>query len=235
MKRSTLVLVVLVLVLLGEAASAQAGFFLSTLGQETGPIAPWGTPDSGASPSYGQLFAAPAGNSNLQSLTFEVANSGTTAIPFQAYVYAWNGTAVTGNPLFVSSPQSVAPSGGSFSQVTVATPNTQLTPGSQYVALFSTIGFPGLSATGSMRLTPLSAYPGGSFEFNNTPTFAGLSGGWNLVGGTPANFNSNLAFQMAFSPGTPPPVGVPEPTSLTLLVLGSLGLAGYGWRRKKAA
>ena len=44
-----------------------------------------------------------------------------------------------------------------------------------------------------MHLTPLSAYPGGSFEFNNTPRFDGLSGGWNLVGGAPVNFCSASA------------------------------------------
>jgi streptogramin lyase len=33
---------------------------------------------------------------------------------------------------------------------------------------------------------------------------------------------------------TPEPVGVPEPSSLTLLGLGALGLAGYSWRRKRA-
>jgi hypothetical protein len=33
----------------------------------------------------------------------------------------------------------------------------------------------------------------------------------------------------------PSATGVPEPSTLTLLGLGSLGLLGYGWRRRNRA
>jgi hypothetical protein len=230
-------LAALVAAALTTTSVVRADVTISTIGTETGPASPWGTPDSGATPTYGQLFADPAGNPFLQSMTFEVSNSGTTAIPFQAYVYQWNGTAIMGNALFTSSPRSIAPSGGAFSQVTVSTgpPGVLLTPGTQYVAFFSTIGFTGPSGAGAMQLTPIATSPqpgNNSFEYNNSMTFAGLFPGgttWDNFG----NFNSNLAFRLVFT--TNAISAVPEPGPLALAGVASLfvGLPVVLRRRKK--
>ena len=99
--------------------------------------APFG---SSFTPTYGQTFVDPAANPLLTGVTFEV-NSivGSQAIPFQAYVYAWSGTAITGPALFTSAIESITPANG-FQAITIATPGTVLTPGSSYIAFFSTLG-----------------------------------------------------------------------------------------------
>jgi hypothetical protein len=72
-------------------------------------------------------------------------------------------------------------------------------------------------------------------------TFIDISGSKNVAA---ANFisnqflNSNLDdVAPLVGPGAapPPPVGAPEPSTMTLLALGSLSLLGYGWRRRKQA
>jgi hypothetical protein len=178
-------------------------------------IAPWGTVSSGATPTYGETFIDPAGNPLLQSMTFEIQNTSGSSIPFQAYVYQWTGTALTGPAVFASAPTSVASAVG-FQAITVATGGTALTPGNQYIAFFSTIGDGG-PATGAvswgfMQNPPGdNAYTGGTFAFNNNTTFPPLftpNATWNTT------FGNDLAFSLSFST-------VPEPSSTVLTALGS--------------
>jgi len=51
-----------------------------------------------------------------------------------------------------------------------------------------------------------------------------------IAGVTDASTISNVAILL----GTVPEVVTPEPGSLTLLGIGALGMAGYGWRRRKS-
>jgi hypothetical protein len=175
---------------------AHANTTISTLGQQTTTVQSWGTPDSGSTPTYGESFVAPA-DPFLQSITFVVRNPNSAPIPFIAYVYQWDGTKIFGPALFTSSAQAVPPSGANFVNVTVATTDTQLQPGQTYVALFSTIGFSGHLGGSIYGGAPISAYPSGKFEYNNSLTLAGLftpSPPWNQNG----DFG-NLVFELQFT------------------------------------
>ena len=160
------------------------------------------------------MFVAPAGNPDLASITFSIKNPSATAVPFQAYVYNWNGSAVIGPPVFASAPLSVAPSGGSFTNLTVSGMNAHVTPGNTYVVVYSTVGFKGPADSTAWQLSTQASYAPGKFVYNNSTTFSGLfapaSPPWNSFG----NFG-NLAFEMHFAQiGT---ASVPEPGALALL------------------
>ena len=64
---------------LTTASTARADTVIDTTGAPNGSVAPWGTPDSAATPTYGQVFVDPAGNPILQSATFFISNCEPTA------------------------------------------------------------------------------------------------------------------------------------------------------------
>jgi hypothetical protein len=176
------------------------------------------------------LFVDPAGNPTLQSVTFFIGNGNATSIPFQAYVYSWTGSEITGNALFASAPLSVAPTGGSttFDPVTISGMNTTLVPGQQYVAFFSTIGFTGPIDSSAWQLSTQASYPEGKFLYNNSTTFAGLFDGnppWNNLG----DFG-NASFIMHFTSGVST---TPEPSTLAIAgVSGLIALVYASIRRR---
>jgi len=228
---SALFAVVAVLTSTGTARAT----FISTVPSWDGSssVLPWGSDASGATPTYGQTFTATVTEAVLNSVLFEINNSSGVSIPYHAYVYAWNGSAITGSALFTSGALSV-PAGSGFQAVTVNTGSVSLTPGKEYVAFFSTTNDLGASTARASwgGNLPDSTYAGGQFVYNNGTTFSQLSAGgraWNEF----SSFNfGDLAFTLTFESQAP---SVPEPATMTSLATGVLTLAGYGWRKRRAA
>ena len=174
---------------------------------------------SGGSPTYGQTFTATASESILNSILFKIDNFSGSPIPYHASVYQWTGTTITGSALFTSGLSSVPAAG--LQAVTVNTGAVSLTPGTQYVAFFSTIGDGG-STNAAWGLITTDVYAGGNFVLSNATTSAGLTGPW-------SNFSSfDGAFTFSFGQAA---AAVPEPATLTAACLGLATLAGYGYRR----
>ena len=219
-----LVLAVLVLAgITGESARADITTIAAWNAASQPGVASWGNP-AGSTPTYGETFTATGGNTTLTSMTFEIQSVGGASIPFQAYVYAWNGTGITGSALFTSSVQGV-PFGSGYQAITVSTGGTLLTAGQQYLAMYSTIGDGGsASSTGEWGgFLPDTTYTGGTFEYNNAASLGALNGNWDLSGNL-----GDLAFDLAFAPAA-----VPEPSTWMLLGLGaSIGIVSRGLRRR---
>jgi outer membrane autotransporter protein len=140
-------------------------------------IDPWGA-NAGVTPTYGQTITPTAGQTTLNGFTFELARESGTAPQFRAYVYQFNtATRLIIGPALFTSGVMTAPSGTTFSAVTISTGSIALTAGLQYVLFLSTAATTGQAAASYKfgQLTNTTTYAGGQFVFNNTVTFAGLS------------------------------------------------------------
>jgi len=157
-------------------------------------ISSWGVPNTATS---GQTITPTGAQTRLSSFTFQLNQQSGTAPQYQAFVYQWDATnqRITGSALFASS-VFTAPSGATFTPVTINTGNVVLTPGQQYVLFLTTSTITG-QPPGSYRygaLTNNTAYGGGQFVFqNNGTTFNQLSANpWSSIA-------EDLAFQAIMS------------------------------------
>ena len=213
------------------AGTAKADFTITVA--PTSAVSPWGQPGA-STPTYGETFSPVAFNPYLQSITYSINNPNGAAIPFQAYVYAWTGTQITGGALYTSSLLSAPANGASYTNLTVSNMNTLLTPGNQYVAFYTTLNLPGTGLGGaSYQNAPDTAYAGGTFVYNNTQTFAGLATPtWNDFGNIG---DLALTFNFTSAPAGGGGIATPVPPTLAVGLVAGLGGLGGLWRRRRAA
>lgn len=184
--------------------------------------------------TYGQTFTADAAlGSQLDSFSFYLHNDNgnSSPTPFAAYVAAWDGTKVSGPILYKSDVRQLPgdPGAPDYTEFTFNTGGVQVTAGSQYVVFLSVSEY----YTGNIQARMARSgevYSGGNFVYyNNANNFGNLtSNEWDYLGGG----RGDASFLMTFSDGAPS--AVPEPASMSLLVLGAVGMIGYRVRRRKA-
>ena len=227
-------LATLALLGLAGAQAVQAQTAIDTTPQSTGQsrIISWGVTDTS---TYGQTFVAPSDNV-LNNFTFYLGSQvgGSGPIQFQANVYAWDGTKAVGSALFTSAPQSYTPVSSGYTPVFTSTGITFLTVGQQYVAFLTTAGLqagrPDSRVSWEATDGYQDAYSGGQFVYINCGNDASqlTSSPWttNILG------SGDLAFQMNFRPSAPVSP-TPEPSTVTVMALGVLGLAGLAFKARK--
>jgi hypothetical protein len=209
-----------------SAGSIFLGLAMAVLGRATlvsavqnSVVGSWGVSDT---TTYGQTVIA--NNIDLIFFTFELGPqySGSGAILYQAYVYAWNGSEATGPALYTSPLESYT-AGAGYTAVTF-NPDISVTVGNAYVLFLSTAGLqsgrPASAISWGANNTP--AYTQGSFFFQNSAGAVNFTTSpWNTFGPT-----WDLAFSADFE--------TPEPSTMVLLGMG-LGVLGVGaFRRKRA-
>jgi hypothetical protein len=137
-----------------------------------------------------------------------------SSLYYQAYVYAWGGSSVTGPTLF-SSTELTLPESADFTPTPIDTGGIAVTPGSQYAAYFYENSGTG---AGYWAAAPASAYADGEFVYGDGTTT------WNNFQGSSSIGNSEMVLTFDSLP-------VPEPSTLALSAVAGLGLLRF--RRRK--
>jgi hypothetical protein len=187
---------------------------------------PFGVGDTA---TYGQTFVAGSDNVLDDFSLYLVLGNG-VPVSFKAYVYAWNGTGVSGPALYASDLRTFT-SSDDPQEFAFSTGGINLTSGHQYVAFLTTSGLqdgqPEVEV--DMPLADDSTISSGTMVwFNNGNDFDALThSSWD---GIDANFG-DAWFKASFSPGAETG-GVPEPASWAMMV-GGFGLVGSAMRNRR--
>lgn len=193
---------------------------------DTGNFSPWasvGHWGKGSTETIGQTFTV--GNYyKLESFTFYIVDAqDPDYIDFTAYVMQWAEDRATGPVLFQSDPLRTTNNGGlgGWEEFTINTGGLSLTAGEQYVAFFSSSGYPGTPTGRGWVAYAGEQYTDGTFVYiDNGPSTSNLTTtSWvtNYPGG-------DLVFKMRL---------VPVPGAAILCSIG-LVCAGLKLRKRQA-
>jgi hypothetical protein len=206
-----------------SAASEASAIIVAQTSFSVGTIGP-----NEAFGSMGQTFTADASlGLFLDDFTFYTDNVLSSTLTYDADVYAWNGTTVTGPALFTSGPFDLAGTGqlGVFVPITItADLATPLTAGKQYIALLTIVGVSPTGGAAFLEADGTNPYAGGMFVLDFSKST--LLSGWMGIG------FDDLATTINFSDVPVQTSAVPEPASMLLLGTGLLVAGIRRYRRR---
>ncbi len=191
MRRTILLSMTMVAILVAYAGAAQAQTTIDTIPQKTWDITAFGHPDTS---TYGQVITAPVNDTKLDSFTFLMNVPNT--VTFRGEVYAWDGAKATGPNLYESAPRTT--SGSGHQEITFNTGSVDLVPSQRYI-LFATVSKDYASSVGSGGWGGTSsddAYLGGEFRYMNNGSNYGqlFTQSWNSL-----STSTDAAFRAVFS------------------------------------
>lgn len=223
---------VLLLCLFAGLSSATTVITNSPAWDGTDTLSQWGDSDGPDSPTptYGQTITVPNTDTELTSFTFYLDNANVSpGTGFIAYVQAWNGSTVTGSPVYSSAVTSTDTGGSGFVAFTFS-PDVNLTAGAQYLLYFSTLGISFTTPfADDWGATVGDTYAGGAAWYSvecqggdsATCSVSGLdSAAWYNAG---MNGADDLAFSATFQS---PASQAPEPSTFWVLAPALAAIVG---------